>query len=192
MIQNFMFGDEKQQLEVIKYFRQLLFKEPDLFVDILGGIAPKFVEFLKDGSINHQFEAAWALSNIAVGNSFQTSCVVDAGALPVLIHLLSSPSENVQKEAFWCLGNIAADCPECRDLVLDHDILSSLSQYVFNKMERSNKYCNSYMFRFISLLFFSLLNKPIKIFFIIKDFIQTNEFKIEKKSCVVFVQFMPW
>ena len=138
MIQNLMFGTEMQQIEVINVFRQLLFKEPDLFVEIIGGVVPKFVEFLKDGSINLQFEAAWALTNIVCGNSLQAKCVVNAGALPVLIKLLSSPCENLQEQAVWCLGNIAGDGPECRDLVLDHGILLSLLQYVFNKMERTS------------------------------------------------------
>ena len=131
MIQNFMFGNEKQQLEVIKYFRQLLFKEPDLFVDILGGIVSKFVEFLKDGSINHQFEAAWALSTITAGSSLQKKCVINAGALPLLIKLLSSPSEKVREEAVCCLSNIARNGSESRDLVLDHGILTPLLQYFF-------------------------------------------------------------
>ena len=63
MIQNLMFGNEKQQLVVIKAFRNIFFKEPDLFVEILGGIVPKFVEFLQDGNINLQYDAACALSS---------------------------------------------------------------------------------------------------------------------------------
>jgi hypothetical protein len=51
MIQNLIFGNEKQQLEAIKVFRQHLSKESHLFVEILGGMVHKFVELLKDGSI---------------------------------------------------------------------------------------------------------------------------------------------
>ena len=83
MIQNLMFGTEKQQLELIKLFRRHLSKQPNLFVDIRSGIVSKFVEFLRGGNINIQYEAAFALSIITAGNSLQTSCVVDAGALPV-------------------------------------------------------------------------------------------------------------
>ena len=132
MIQNLMFGTEKQQLEVIKLFRQRLSKQPNLFEDIRRGIVSKFVDFLRGGNINLQYETALALSSITHGNSLHTKCVVDAGALPVLIQLLSTPSENVQKEAANCLSNIARNGSESRDLVLDHGILSSLSQYVFN------------------------------------------------------------
>ena len=155
MIQNLMFGNEKQQLEVVKILRQHLSNDPDLFVDILGGIVPKFVEFLKDGSIKLQFEAAWALTNIASGNSLQTKCVVDNTALPALFKLLSSPCENVQEQAVWCLGNIVADGPEYRDLALDHGFLAPLLQYVFNEIKRT---------------FWLILLKKILFFFHFLDF----------------------
>ncbi|XP_047475404.1 importin subunit alpha-3-like [Penaeus chinensis] len=73
-----------------------------------------------------QFEATWALTNIASGNSKQTAAVVESGSIPILVKLLESSEGEVREQAAWALGNIAGDGPKSRDAVLLGGILQPL------------------------------------------------------------------
>ena len=54
-----------------------------------------------------QFEAAWALTNIA--STEHTRVVVEHNAVGPLAMLLRHVDADVREQSLWCLGNIAGD-----------------------------------------------------------------------------------
>ena len=123
--------DDTTLLDVVRGFRKILSVEhnPPVHEVLASGVLPAFVQMLQlNDKPKIQFEAAWALTNIA--STDETKAVVDAGAVPFFAQLLTSPDPEVREQCAWCLGNIAGDSPALRDAVLASGAMQPLLQNI--------------------------------------------------------------
>lgn len=133
IVENAAKGDPSTRLAAVQAARKLLSRDRNPPIDdlIQSGILPILVECLQVAeNPSLQFEAAWALTNIASGSSQQTQAVVQAGAVTYFMNLLESKHQNVCEQAVWALGNIIGDGPTLRDYVIRHGVVAPLLTFI--------------------------------------------------------------
>uniref|UniRef100_A0A8C5GE75 Importin subunit alpha n=1 Tax=Gouania willdenowi TaxID=441366 RepID=A0A8C5GE75_GOUWI len=133
ILQNATSDNAVVQLSAVQAARKLLSSDRNPPIDdlIKSGILPILVKCLeRDDNPSLQFEAAWALTNIASGTSAQTQAVVKSNAVPLFLRLLHSPHQNVCEQAVWALGNIIGDGPQCRDYVISLGVVKPLLSFI--------------------------------------------------------------
>ena len=134
MLAEKLYGSDEDKLMATGKIRRMLSQEAHPPIDDVvsynnGIFVPSFIQFLDRHDMSWlQFEAAWALTNIASGTAEHTKLVIPA--IPKFISLLSSTSCDVCEQSIWALGNIAGDSAKARDIILSHDILSPLLRLV--------------------------------------------------------------
>ena len=162
----FAIDDRDEQLRVVSEIRRLL-SIPNPPIDALvlardgtdSGVLARLVRLASRGpdSIGGgfdspllQYEATWALTNVASGTSEHTRKVTASGAVPVLVRLLqrerllsyegglvtlpeadggaagAAANADVREQAAWALGNVAGDSEEACRLVLEEGALAPL------------------------------------------------------------------
>ncbi|CAJ2645044.1 importin subunit alpha-2-like [Trifolium pratense] len=153
---------------------------------IQTGVVSRFVEFLlREDFPQLQFEAVWALTNIASGTS-------DHGAVTIFVKLLASSSDDV----VWALGNVAGDSPRCRDLVLGHGalvpLLAQLNELAKLSMMRNATWMLSNFCRGKPPPPFDQALIEANIFGHFVNLLQNAEFDIKKRGCLGHLKCYIW
>ncbi|KAL0219419.1 hypothetical protein P9112_005072 [Eukaryota sp. TZLM1-RC] len=141
-VQKVFSDDLQQQIEGTHGLRKLLsLEQPEpLTATIQANVIPRLVEFLRVPENNLQFEAAWALTNIASGSSEHTMAVVNAHAVPALIRTIGQPGKlNVKEQCIWALGNIAGEGHDARNYILNSGAMGVVVQTVEQAIHEGNK-----------------------------------------------------
>lgn len=118
-----------EKLQAVSTVRRLLSIEndPPIQEAIDAGLVPRLAHLLAESPDQKmQFEAAWAITNIASGSSEQTQVVIQHGCVQIFVNQLHSDARDVVEQVVWGLGNIAGDSPQARDWVLDAGALEPL------------------------------------------------------------------
>eukprot|EP00249_Psilotum_nudum_P019946 c27487_g1_i5 orf=639-2306(-) len=127
-------GAAQRKMEAIRNLRRLLSCNslPPLDAAIEAGVVPSLVDCLAFGSSDEQLlEAAWCLTNIASGDSYQTRAVMPA--LPFLIaHLGERSAVHVAEQCAWAIGNVAGEGEDLRETLLAQGALFPLGRLLLS------------------------------------------------------------
>ncbi len=118
-------------LDGLKYIRKIVSKgvDPKIGKVVSMGIVPKIIEYLTYVQYpDHQYEAAWILTNIVSGKSEIAQPIIEKTQIgPHMLELMKQINNKALRiQAIWCLGNIAGESIKYRDAILQHQGLEIL------------------------------------------------------------------
>jgi hypothetical protein len=129
-------GWRLRRFEAVVALRKMLTVDlPGYTIDmVIGcGLVPVLVALLDCAEDNMQIEAAWVLTNLAVGTSQQCQVLLDADIMPRLVRLLqvrAAPDGDyklaVKEQTLWLIGNLAGDSLELRGQLLRGGVLRAV------------------------------------------------------------------
>eukprot|EP01084_Bolivina_argentea_P236477 397605_1 len=128
------------QFESARQFRLILSAaNPPIHEVINSGVVPRFIQFCRNNNYPElQYESLWTLLNITSGPSQYTTYIIknNRHIINVLIHSLQSPLYEIKEEAMWTLGNIIGSYFECKDLLLNDNILDIILVICQSKFDK--------------------------------------------------------
>ncbi|KAA0170934.1 hypothetical protein FNF28_01212 [Cafeteria roenbergensis] len=124
--------DAATRMNAVFHVRKALSVEesPPLQEVVESGRLPLLVSMAQgSGPVRLQFEALWAITNVASGSSEFTNAAVEAGAIEAAVAAAGSSEFNeVREQAMWCIGNIAGDCARLRDACLSQGAAEAMAR----------------------------------------------------------------
>jgi len=124
-----MLAEGAEPLQAASGLRKLLSIkiDPPIQQVIDAGLLPQLMAWLqRSDSPALQYEACWALTNIASGSHGNAEALVLRGVVPLIYALLESSDADVREQAAWLTGNITGDSAQLRDVILQTSGLGRL------------------------------------------------------------------
>jgi len=132
--------EDQTSFHAAEMFRKYLSSEetPPIKEVITSGVVPILIKLLgMNGNPAIQYEACWALTNIASGTSEQVQHLCESGIIPELIKVLKSKHAELREQALWVLGNLAGDSLEYRNRIVDSPLIGIMIDYLRSSVKCS-------------------------------------------------------
>ncbi|CAG9332791.1 unnamed protein product [Blepharisma stoltei] len=106
------------------------------YIDLLNPHNPKEV----------QYEASWALCNLASCSHEIVEILISKGIIPACLGVINSESLDIIENAVWCLGNIAGDHKEYRVLMIKSYVFEFLVNLLKDMHEHPSPALNALLY----------------------------------------------